>query len=150
MENHPEASVPPKRGERPLPPDWRPEFVRSVSSARAWAILLGVTLVLVGVAILLSGAGLTAFAGEMGLAEGLVRVLGGIYLVLGPVIAIPSLFLFRYAGAARRYADEKIPVHLEAAMRAHARFWSYVGIVTLVGLVIEVSVLMMALVGGKS
>jgi hypothetical protein len=89
---------------------------------------------------------LFAFAQETPIVA-LMRVLGALYLVIAPVIAIPALFLFRYATAAKRYREVQGPIYLEEALREHARFWMYAGIVTVVGVIIEVSFLAVLIFG---
>jgi hypothetical protein len=135
--------------EKRLPPDWRPEFVESLSKARPLAIFLGISFLSAGGLVLFAGAGMFMFSRDAPIA-GLMQMLGALYVVMGPGMAVPALFLFRYSTAAKRYRDVQGPTYLKEALLEHARFWMYVGLVTVISVIVELGVLAALIFGVRA
>jgi len=72
--------------------------------------------------------------GTLGLVESLI--VGLIYFLLAILYITPGVFLWRYAGAIRLLETGRSPQALEDALRNQKSFWRYVGILTVVGLIV--------------
>jgi hypothetical protein len=68
------------------------------------------------------------------------------YLLIGLVQFPPVFFLHRYAGRIAKLAASGAPSDLEDALRAQKSFWKYVGIFTLVVMILYILVLVGVLV----
>jgi hypothetical protein len=118
--------------------------------------------------MIFASAGLMALAG---MAMLLVAVLGGfravgdggpgplgsaagfagmalVYILLAFVYVAPGLYLFRYATAIKRLRANSTAGGLEDALKHQKSFWRFVGILSVVGLVIAVVVLALGILAG--
>jgi len=68
------------------------------------------------------------------------------YLLMGLVQFPAVLFLSRYAGRISRLAASGAPSDLEDALRAQKSFWKYVGILTLVMMILYILVIVGVLI----
>ena len=71
-----------------------------------------------------------------------------LYLVLACVYIAPGLYLARYASAITRLKSTPTAGGLEDALKHQKSFWRFVGILTVVGLVVAVIMLGLAVVAG--
>lgn len=69
-----------------------------------------------------------------------------VYLLMGLVQFPAVLFLNRYAGRIARLAASGAPMDLEDALRAQKSFWKYVGILTLVMMILYILVIVGVLI----
>jgi uncharacterized protein involved in cysteine biosynthesis len=104
-------------------------------------IIVGLAVALIGT---LAGAIARETPGAMGL--GLIggAFLGGIYMLIGLVYLAPAVFLNRTASAIKRMQTGDPTSALEDVLKNQKSFWRFVGILTLVGIVLGV----LALVAG--
>ena len=63
---------------------------------------------------------------------------------LALLYVFPSLYLFKYANRIRDFGIDGDALQLELALDAQRAFWKFVGVLTLVGLVLTVVLLVMA------
>ena len=129
------------------------EMVTLLQATRPWVRLLSV-LGFIGLGFLVLGS--LAFVlipmgglGAMGLGPRVA--IAALYLLMGFVQLPAVLYLGRYAGRITRLSASGAPVDLEEALRAQKSFWKYVGILTLVMIILYVLILVVALgVGGAA
>jgi hypothetical protein len=75
-------------------------------------------------------------------------VMAFVYLVMACVYVLPALYLSRYAAAIKRLQTSSTASGLEDALKHQKSFWRFVGIVTVIGIVIAVLVMGLAVVAG--
>jgi len=109
------------------------------------AVLAFVMLVL-GVAGGLAGGDRGGF-GPLGGAIG-GGLLALLYLSLACVYIAPGLFLSRYAGAIKRLQTTCSAAVLEDALKHQKSFWRFIGILTIIGIIVGVIVTGLAVVAG--
>lgn len=97
-------------------------------------------------AIGIFGGGGEAFA-EMGGAMGGV-VMGGVYLVSAVLYLFPGIYLFKYASAIKRCVTSATSDDVELAIAQQRYFWRFVGVLTLVFMVLAVGGVAVAMVVG--
>lgn len=144
------SSVPPSEPSVPPAPPQPPRdlvtaaMIESLRQTKPWVRFLSILgfiasalMVLIAIVIVIVGvvASQQAKAGEGALLIGM----GLLYLVLAVLYIFPSRFLFRYAGAidealASRYKSGAV----ERALQHQKSFWKFVGIMTLVMMVVYV------------
>jgi len=74
--------------------------------------------------------------------------MGVLYLVLAFLYAPPVLYLHRYANRIRDLVEENSSLHLESALRAQKSFWKYLGMFTVITLIVYALVLVGILLTG--
>jgi hypothetical protein len=123
-----------------------PAVSRSLQQTQPWARFMGIVgFVMVGLMVLIGVA-----AGAAGIATGDAEA--AVLLVIYPLIALlyifPSLHLVRYANRIRDFVAHGQQSQLEAALEAQRAFWKFIGIVTLVTILMTVLILIAAMVIG--
>jgi len=68
------------------------------------------------------------------------------YILLAILYVTPGVFLWRFAGAIRVLEASRSPEALEEALASQKSFWRYVGILTVIGLVLAAALIAMSLV----
>lgn len=127
-----------------------PLVVDHLRGTKPWVRLLSIVgfvtsaLVLI-VALVMPFGG--ALSGELGGAVGGVAM-AAVYLLLGCLYFFPSLFLFRYASAIRRFLETGDGASLELALSHQRSFWRLVGIMTVVVLCFYAVALVIAVMLG--
>jgi hypothetical protein len=111
-----------------------PAVLRTLQRTQPWARLIGIVGLVIGglhILIVIGGGGAMIATGN---ADG-----AGLLAVV-PLIALffifPSLYLVRYANRIRDFVTHGQQSQLEAALEAQRSFWKFIGIVTLVYLVL--------------
>jgi hypothetical protein len=119
-----------------------------LKGTRPWVKLLSVTMFIgVGVMIL---AGLVMMVGmsfipvpegeglpgPFGMVSGIV--LGGMYIATSLLYLFPAIYLSRYAKAIARLQGSRTVADLEQALGQQKSFWKFVGVMTVVGLILSV------------
>lgn len=134
---------------QPQPPDYglsgevSGEVVGILRSTKPWVRFLSV-LGFLGLALLVLGclAIMVLPVGPMGSMPLGPRVGAAfVYLLVGLIQFPAVLFLHRYAGRIASLATSGAPIDLEDALRAQKSFWKYVGILTLVMMILYALVL---------
>jgi hypothetical protein len=109
-------------------------------------VVLALVMLVVGMVGGLAGGdhgGLGRLGGAIG--GGLVALL---YLSLACVYIAPGLYLSRYAGAIRLLQTNCSAAVLEDALKHQKSFWRFIGILTIIGIVVGVIVMGLAVVAG--
>jgi hypothetical protein len=118
-------------------------MIECLEQTRPWVRLLSI-LGFVGAVFMVLAALLMIVVGGAGMVPGMGGggaggmggvVLGLVYLLLALLYIFPSYFLFRYAGAISSM-DRDVVGGMERALAAQKSFWRFVGIVSLVYLVL--------------
>lgn len=87
-----------------------------------------------GLVFFVFSAGMSALAGKAGSMP--TWILGPIYLFIAALYLFLSLYLWRYANALRDLEAAPSSQPLEEAMKQQAKFWRFVGILAVAGLVL--------------
>jgi hypothetical protein len=115
-------------------------MIQSMRQTRPWVMLFAV-LIFISLGFMVLGAiGMMVGGAFMPQTEGgpPLMVMAVIYLVMALLYFFPALFLVRYAGAIGRLTSSRAAGDLEAALAHQKSFWKFVGIVTLVAIVIAI------------
>ncbi|MBI4911111.1 MAG: DUF4339 domain-containing protein [Acidobacteria bacterium] len=132
-----------------------PEAVEALRRTKPWVRFLAV-LGFIGLAFLLLGAlavivlsalgsaALPGFGGAMGF------IMGGVYLVIALIQFPPVIFLNRYASRIGDLTATESSEDLEAALGAQKSFWKFVGVFTLVMIILYVLAIVAAVVLGAT
>jgi hypothetical protein len=101
-----------------------------------------------GLAMFVVGA--TAGASSNNALGGMVggAVLGLVYLAMAGLYVAPGIFLSRYASAINRLRQDGSTATLEDALMHQRSFWRYVGILSLVGMILGALVMVIAIAAG--
>lgn len=117
------------------------EVVNLLRSTKPWVRFLSV-LGFIGLALLVLGCIailVIPIGGSMGSMSFLPRLGASVAYFLMGLLQFPAvLFLSRYAGRIARLASSGDPSDLEDALRAQKSFWKYVGILTLVMMILYI------------
>lgn len=128
-------------------------IVNSLRKTRPWVMLMAVLgiigavfMVIAAIPMFLMGMGSMpelagAGLGGMGIGMGIV------YLVIGVIYFMASLYLLRYASAIKRAVSSLATVDLEAALGQQASFWKLVGILTVISIVLMIGVMVAGISG---
>jgi hypothetical protein len=54
-----------------------------------------------------------------------------LYLLIGVVFLVPAFYLHKYAGRIRAFVAQGHQVHLEAALDAQRKIWTFTGVIAL-------------------
>jgi len=68
------------------------------------------------------------------------------YILLAILYVAPGVFLWRFAGAIRVLEVSRSPEALEEALASQKSFWRYVGILTVIGLILAAALIAVSLV----
>jgi len=107
----------------------------------AFMVLGGVMLFLVGITGSLANTGNNAFGPMPGGGFGV----GLLYLVMAVLYIPPGIFLSRYASAIKNLESTRTSQALDNALKYQKSFWRYIGIFTVVCLVITAAVIAFSL-----
>lgn len=120
-----------------------PAIPRIMEQTQPWARLMGIL-----------GFISVAFMIVTGLGAGVVGIVtrspqAAVFLIVYPLMALlyvfPSLYLIRYANRIRDFVGQRQPAQLEAALDAQRAFWKFIGVLTLVMLVVAVMGIVLAI-----
>jgi hypothetical protein len=105
---------------------------------------------LAGIALIMLGIGTSALYGTRGpfgsLARGGNIAAGFFYIILAILYMAPGVFLSRFASAIKLLQTSRSAQALEDALRYQKSFWRYVGILTIIGMVLMVVGVMLLVV----
>ncbi|HEX6203251.1 MAG TPA: DUF5362 family protein [Thermoanaerobaculia bacterium] len=140
-------------------PDVPQGAVEALRGTRPWVLLFSILGFLVaaliffaGLAVLLGGGAFLLGGVEGGGAAsgGMMFGLGFVYLLLGFLYLVPSLYLYRYASRIARMLAGGGVAALVEALDQQRRFWRLAGIVAVVMIVLYVVVFAIAIVAGMA
>jgi len=120
---------------RPIPPPISlSQSAAILGETQPWVRFLGVLgFVMVGF-MLLVGLGTGVFGIASGQPE--MAALIVVYPLMALLYFFPSLYLVRFASRIREFTQGQRPQQLEAALVTQRSFWRFVGILSLVGIII--------------
>lgn len=132
------------------------DLLQPLLATRFWVRLCSVVgfvftaiMVLVTLAMLVGfGAISRSLSADAGLGGGFGFVLAVIYLIFALFFFFPSLFLHKYASAITRADSSRSEQEIAVALRHQKSFWKFVGIVTLVYLILLTITFIFGLLGG--
>jgi ABC-type glycerol-3-phosphate transport system permease component len=105
-------------------------------------IVVGLLVMTIGMA----GPSFMANAGEdAGPLAAVGAVAGVLYIAMAALYLFPGLYLHRYASAIARMKAGNAEVHAEEALKHQRSFWRFVGIATIVCIVITIGVIVIAI-----
>lgn len=122
-------------------------ILEQLRRSRIWVLIIAITLLVLALLMVLGGVAMiagTAFMGgsaEMQAMGGpaLLKGMGVVYILMSLLFyLIPSILLFRYAGAISKAVNTADAYEAEQALKRQAGFWKYVGIFTLIILILTV------------
>ena len=130
--------TPPTPRPRPMPPPVSlAESARLLDATRPWVRLVGIVLFLTAGLLVL--AGLAVAVAGAGLGQAASMSLGLVYAIMSVLYIVPGVYLVRYAARIREFAGQgQRAVQLESALDAQRAFWKFIGIMTVIGLVVTV------------
>ncbi len=158
----PPASVPPAPivPPAPRPAVLTPLALQYLDQTRPWVLFLSiVTFMMAGLMLLFGGFMLVAgLVGSLAARnEGQVSALGGaigmgvmslMYVAMAILYVPAALFLYRFARAIKRLVAGSTAAALEDTLKSQRSFWRYVGILTIIGVVVMVVFIVLAFVLG--
>lgn len=123
--------------------------METMRQTKPWVMLMGV-FTLLGSAFMLLAAILMMGVGAMMPRNGPVSsaVLGLVYLPMAALYVYPGIKLWQYGSAIGRLMATRATSELEAALAQQKSFWKFVGILTLVIVVLYAVIFLFAIVGG--
>lgn len=134
------------------------QIISAMQKTRPWVLFLAILgfigtafTVLAAVPMMMGGAmmgnmeGVDADIAPFG--SGMMIGMGVLYLVIGVIYFMASLYLLRYASAIKRLTSSLSVADLETALSQQASFWKLIGILALVSIVLMV-VALVAGIGG--
>ena len=121
--------------------------VMALQSTRPWVLFLGI-LGMIGTGLmLLGGLGFIFFSLTSG-RSGPFMGMGVAYFIGSIFYFIPSIFLVRYAKRIREFVIAPSGASLESALATQKSFWKFVGILTLIAMVLYAAVLFVSIFVG--
>ena len=125
-----------------------PGILEQLRRTRPWVLLVAIVFLIFALLMILIGVGMMAgsatFMGtnpELQAAGGAAMLKGmGIGYILMSLLfyLLPSVLLFRYAGAISKAVSTADATEAEIAISRQASFWKFVGIMVLIGVVLTV------------
>lgn len=122
-------------------------ILEQLQRSRIWVLIVAIAFLLVALFTIIAGVGMLAGSSFMtGSPEiqamgnaGLFKGMGIAYILMSVLFyLIPSILLFRYAGAISKAVNTADAFETEEALRKQAGFWKYVGIFTLIMLLLAI------------
>ncbi len=124
-------------------------IIGSLRKTRPWTLLIAILgfvfsafMVIAGVPMLLGGgmmgSGMEGMEGLEVFGGGMMIGLGVLYLVMGVIYFMASLYLLRYSGSIKRVVAGMQVSDLETALSQQASFWKLMGIMTLLTVVLSI------------
>lgn len=120
-------------------------ILEQLQRSRLWILIVAIAFLLLALFTIIAGVSMLAGSSFMtGSPEmqaignvGLFKGLGITYILMSVLFyLIPSILLFRYAGAISKAVNSADAFETEEALRKQAGFWKYVGIFTLIMLIL--------------
>lgn len=121
--------------------------VETLRATRPWVMFLAI-LGFIGSALMVLGGIVGGLAVISSNPAGLLMIV--VYLVLGLVYLLPSVYLYRYASRIGLYVRDRSERSLNEALTAQMSFWRLVGIITLVMIVLYLGLIILVVVASVS
>ena len=126
--------------------------IRALKETRPWVLFLAI-LGLIGTALMLLGALSVTMMGSMvgaraGIPAAGLALMVIAYVLLALLYVYPIIKLFKFCGAIQRLTHSGAAPDLDEAMRQQKSFWKFIGILTLVMIVIYLVIILLVVVAG--
>jgi len=125
-----------------------PGILEQLRRTRPWVLLVAIVflifallMILIGVAMLAGGSTFMGSSPEMQAigGTGMIQGMGVGYILMSLLFyLLPSILLFRYAGAISKAVNSADASEAEIAISRQASFWKFVGIIVLIGIVLTI------------
>ena len=125
-----------------------PGILEQLRRTRPWVLLVAVVflilallMILIGAAMLAGGSAIMGASPEIQAigGTGMIQGMGVVYILMSLLFyLLPSILLFRYAGAISKAVNSADATEAEIAISRQASFWKFVGILVLIGIVLFV------------
>lgn len=111
---------------------------RVLSGTQPWVRLISILGFISAGLMIVSGVFIALF-GMAAMGSGVEALaLGIMYPLFGILYIVPSLYLFRYASRINDYVRGGQEIQLELALDSQRAFWKFVGVLTVIGIVIGI------------
>lgn len=122
--------------------------VRVLNETKPWVRFISVIMFIGSAFMILAGvimmAGGAANMRGLGVLGGLGAVMGAVYLLMSLLYLIPAVLLWKYADGIAEHARQRTTRTLSYALEAQKSFWKFVGILTLIVLMLYAAALAFA------
>jgi hypothetical protein len=115
------------------------DMINSMRSTKPWTRLVAILgFIVVGLCALIGI--LMVFGGRLiSHGDGMSSVLAGImYIIMSALYFVPSLYLLRYSSAVDKFVINLMASDMELALAYQRSFWKYVGIFSIVMIIISI------------
>jgi hypothetical protein len=115
------------------------DMINSMRSTKPWTKLVAIFgFIVVGFCALI-GIVMMFGGGLIPHGDGISSVVAGImYIIMSALYFVPSLYLLRYSSAVDKFINNMMESDMELALAYQKSFWKYVGIFSIVMLIISV------------
>ena len=135
-----------------------PGSIQALKETRPWVLFLAILgivvtgfMLLAALTMLLAGGLMASKAGmPAGMPSGMMAAMSVAYLILAIIYLYPIIKLFKYSGAIKRLSHSGAAADLDEAMRQQKSFWKFIGVLTLIMMVIYFIAIVAMIVGGFS
>ena len=124
------------------------DLLTTAKWSKFYAVLsfIGVAIcVLMGILLLVSGHFMAQIQPELSAA--MLAPLGLVYIVLGGILVMPALYLLQFAKKAEQAIAESNTEMMEQALNRMKSYWKFMGIFTIVMLVVSLLMVPVAVIG---
>lgn len=123
-----------------------PKTIAMLRQTKPWVRFISI-LTFISAALMIIIGLVMGMAGMAGGAPGSIILLI-FYPLLGLLYFFPGLFLFRYANRIRDFMNSSHNQFLDAALEAQKSFWKFVGILTMVSIILSILFVFLGIVAG--
>lgn len=113
------------------------DYLRSTKMWTKFSSIMGFIvaafMVLMGIFIMLANNLLPNQAGAK-----IPAFMGIIYILMSIFYIIPSIYLFKYSSALKRYLNNKMESEMESAFAYQKSFWKFIGVACMIGMIFAV------------
>ncbi len=119
------------------------EMVSALRGTKGWVLMVGI-LMFIGAAFMVIGAIGMILGGAMmgesakGMPQGMFAGMGVVYLLMALLYIFPATYLVKYSSAIGRLVSDGRAADMEAALNQQRKFWKFVGVLALIGIVLMV------------
>lgn len=120
------------------------EMIEALRGTKGWVLLIGIMTLIGAGFMVLGGIGMlfgSAFMGAAGAGAPQAAVfvgMGALYIVLAILYIFPGLFLIKYSSAIGRLVNSGQSNDMEDALNQQRKFWKFVGVLFIVGMVVGI------------
>jgi amino acid transporter len=142
-EFNPDSFMPPQENHGQI----TPLMIEHLTGTKPWVRLMSVILFIsVALMVLLAGV-LLLMPTPSPMGSGFTLIIAVVYLGVGLLYLFPAYFLHQYASAIRNLEQGGGDVAMEEALRSQKSFWRFVGIATVVVIVLYILMIVFMIMG---